>query len=191
MDRVEKRAFFGALLIFIFALLTGWKFRSRNFYYAMDICEVLLLTAILKVSPLLKLSVNDLIAMASVMLLNKVILPFLYIPSDSHPRTIPFVFLLSLELYVLVRLIHKRKHGYAVVITYAAASCWIALSLYRKRGQILYSLPESDSQKLPQSAGGRKDAFLPVAGGGRHEMYARRDGNGTGRRNCRGNDGCR
>ena len=139
MDRVEKRAFFGALLIFIFALLTGWKFRSRNFYYAMDICEVLLLTVILKVSPLLKLSVNDLIAMASVMLLNKVILPFLYIPSDSHPRTIPFVFLLSLELYVLVRLIHKRKHGYAVVITYAAASCWIFLSLYRKRGQILYS----------------------------------------------------
>ena len=139
MGKVEKRTFFGTLFLFTFTLLIGWKFRSRNFYYAMDICEVLLLAAILKVTPLLELSVNDLMVMASVMLLNKVILPFFYIPGYNHPRTIPFVFLLSLELYVLVRLIHKRKHGYAVVIAYAAASCWIALSLYRKRGQILYS----------------------------------------------------
>ena len=139
MGKVEKKAFWGALLFFAFTLLIGWRFRSRNFYYAMDICEVLLLTAILKVSPLLELSVNDLIAMASVMLLNKVILPFLYMPSYSHPRIIPFVFLLSLELYVLVRLIHKRKYGYGVVIAYATASCWIALSLCRKCEQLLYS----------------------------------------------------
>lgn len=139
MDKVEKKAFWGALLLFAFILIIGWKFRSRNFFYAMDICEVLLLAAILKVSPLLELSTNDLIAMASVMLLNKVILPFLYIPGYNHPRIIPFVFLLSLELYVQIRWMHKRKHGYGVVIAYAAAGCWIALSLYRKCGQLFYS----------------------------------------------------
>ena len=139
MGKVEKKAFWGALLFFAFTLLIGWRFRSRNFYYAVDICEILLLTAILTVSPLLELSVNDLIAMASVMLLNKVILPFLYIPSDNRPRIIPFVFLLSLELYVLVRLIHKRKYGYGAVIAYAVASCWIVLSLYHKCEQLLYS----------------------------------------------------
>lgn len=139
MDKVEKKAFLGSLLLFAFILIIGWKFRSRNFYYAMDICEVLLLAAILKVSPLLELSINDLIAMASVMLLNKVILPFLYIPGYNHPRTIPFVFLLLLELYVQIRWMHKRKHGYGVVIAYAVVGCLIALSLYRKCGQLLYS----------------------------------------------------
>jgi len=139
MDKVEKKAFLGSLLLFAFILIIGWKFRSRNFYYVMDICEVLLLAAILKVSPLLELSINDLIAMASVMLLNKVILPFLYIPGYNHPRIIPFVFLLLLELYVQVRWMHKRKHGYGVVIAYAVVGCLIALSLYRKCGQLLYS----------------------------------------------------
>ncbi len=139
MDKIEKKAFWGALLLFAIILLIGWKLRSRNFYYAMDICEVLLLAAILKVSPLLELSINDLIAIASVMLLNKVILPFLYIPGYSHPRIIPFVFLLSLELYVQIRLRLKRKHGYGVVIAYAVAGCLIALNLYRKCGQLLYS----------------------------------------------------
>lgn len=138
MDKVEKKAFWGAILLFAFILLIGWKFRSRNLYYAMDICEVLLLAAILKVSPLLELSVNDLIAMASVMLLNKVILPFLYIPGYNHPRIIPFVFLLSLELYVQTRWMHKRKHGYGVVIAYAVTGCLIALSLYRKCEQLFY-----------------------------------------------------
>ena len=139
MDKVNRKAFLGALFLFTFTLLIGWKLRIRSLYYAIDICEVLLLAAILKVSPLLELSINDLIVMASVMLLDKMILPFLYIPGYSHPRTIPFVFLLSLELYVLIRLIRKRKNGYGIVIVYAAASCWIALSLYRKRRQILYS----------------------------------------------------
>lgn len=139
MDKVEKKAFFGSLLIFSFTLFISWKLRSRNFYYAMDVCEVLFLTAILKTAPLLELSVNDLITVASVMLLNKVILQYFYIPNHTHPRIIPFVFLLSLELYLLLRLIHKRKHGYGVVIIYAVAICWIALSLYRKGEQILYS----------------------------------------------------
>lgn len=139
MDKVEKKAFLRALLLFAFILFIGWKFRSRNFYYAMDICEVLLLAAILKVSPLLELSINDLIAMVSAMLLNKVILPFLYIPGYSHPRIIPFLFLLSLELYVQIRLMHKRKQGYGVVIAYAVASCCIVLSLCRKCEQLLYS----------------------------------------------------
>lgn len=139
MDKVEKKAFFCALLLFASILLIGWRFRSRNFYYVMDICEVFLLTAILKVEPLLELSVNDLIAMASVMLLNKVILPFLYIPGHSHPRITPFIFLLLLELYVLIRLIRKKKHGYGAAIAYAAASCWIVLSLYQKCEQLLYS----------------------------------------------------
>lgn len=138
MDKVEKKAFFGSLLIFSFTLFISWKLRSRNFYYAMDVCEVLLLTAILKAAPLLELSVNGLIAMASAMLLNKVILSYLYIPNHTHPRFIPFVFLLSLELYLLLRLIYKRKHGYGVVIAYAVAICWTALSLCRKCEQLLY-----------------------------------------------------
>ena len=139
MGKVEKRAFWGALLFLAFALLAAWKFRSRNFYYALDICEVLLLTAVLKVLPLLELSINDLIAMASAMLINKVILHFLYLPGYSHPRITPFVFLLSLELYVQIRWMHKRKHGYGAMIVYAAAGCWTTLSLYRKCGQLLYS----------------------------------------------------
>ncbi|MCM1236225.1 MAG: GHKL domain-containing protein [Ruminococcus flavefaciens] len=139
MDKVEKKAFLCALLFLAFILFIGWKFRSRNFYYAMDICEVLLLVAILKVSPLLELSINDLIVMESVMLLNKMILPFLYLPDYSHPRVIPFVFLLSLELYIQMRLMRKREHGYGSVIAYAAASCLIAISLLRKCGQVLYS----------------------------------------------------
>jgi len=139
MDKIEKKAFWGALLFLVLTLLIGWNFRTRNFYYAIDICEVLLLTAILKVSPLLELSINDLIVMASVMLLNKVILPFLYIPSDGHPRIIPFVFLLLMELYVQIRLIHKRKYGYGAVIAYAVVGCWIVLSLYRKCEQLFYS----------------------------------------------------
>lgn len=139
MDKVKKKAFLGALLLFMFMLLIGWKLRSRSFYYVMDIGEVLFLAAILKVLLLPELSVNDFFVMASAMLLNKLILPFLYIPGYSHPRTIAFVFLLSLELYVMVRLIHKRKYGHGVVTAYAAACCWIALSLYRKCGQKLYS----------------------------------------------------
>lgn len=139
MAKVEKKAFLGSLLIFAFVLLISWRLRSRNLYYAMDICEVLLLAAVLKVAPLLELSVNDLIVMASVMLFNKVILPYLYIPGYNHPRIIPFVFLLSLELYVLIRLIHKRKQGYGVVIAYAATGCWIVFSLYRKCEQLFYS----------------------------------------------------
>lgn len=139
MDKIEKKAFWGALLFLVLTLLIGWNFRTRNFYYAIDICEVLLLTAILKVSPLLELSINDLIVMASVMLLNKVILPFLYIPSDGHPRIIPFVFFLLMELYVQIRLIHKRKYGYGAVIAYAVVGCWIVLSLYRKCEQLFYS----------------------------------------------------
>ena len=139
MDKVEKKAFLGALLLFAFTLFIGWKFRSRNLYYAMDICEILLLTAILKVMPLLKLSFSDMPVLASVMLLNKVFLSFLYLSGYSHPRIIPFVFLLALELYVLIKLFHKRNHGEGVVIAYASVNCWIVLSLYRKCEQLLYS----------------------------------------------------
>lgn len=139
MDNVEKKAFWGAWMLLAVTLLISWKVRSRNFFFAMDICEVLLSAAILKVSPLLELSVNDLLAMASAMLLNKGILPFLYIPGYSIPRIVPFVFLLCLELYLLLRLIRKRKNGYGAAIAYAAAGCWMALSLFRKCEQLLYS----------------------------------------------------
>lgn len=139
MDKIKKKTFLSSLLIFAIILFAGWKLRSRNLYFAMDVCEVLLLAAILKVSPQLELSVNDLIVMASVMMLDKVILPYLYIPEHTHPRIIPFIFLLSLELLLLFRLIHKRKHGYGVIIIYTTAICWIALSLYRKGEQLIYS----------------------------------------------------
>lgn len=152
MDKVEKKIFFCSLLFFVFILFIGWKFRMRNSYYAMDICEVLLLTAILKVVPLLELSLNDLIVMASIMLVNKIALPFLYISRYSHPRIIPFAFLLLLELYVLIRLIHKRKHGYGIVIAYAVVSCWIALSISRRCALLLYShfFIEEDNDSIIQ-----------------------------------------
>ena len=77
MGKVEKKAFWGALLFLAFTLLIGWGLRSRNFNYVMDLCGVLLLTAVLKVAPFLELSVNDLVAMASAMLLDKAILPLM------------------------------------------------------------------------------------------------------------------
>ena len=166
MDKVDKRAFFGALLFLTLMLFIGWKFRGRNFYYVMDICEVLLLITVLKVLPLLELSINDLIAMGSVMLLNKVILPFFYIPSYNHPRIIPFIFLLLLELYVLIKLIRRRKNGYGVVIAYAAANCWMVLNLYRKCEQILYShylVRKSETGFNQKELLIRKELFILIA----------------------------
>ncbi len=122
----------------IFMLFIGWKLRSRNFYYVMDISEILILTAVLKIMPLLELSVNDLTVVSSFMLANKVVLQFLYIPKYWHSRIIPFTFLLLLELFVLVRGIHHRKMGYGIAIGHAVLCCMVVLSIYQKCEQSLF-----------------------------------------------------
>lgn len=138
MDHVKKKALILELPFLIFMLFIGWKLRSRNFCYVMDISEILILTAVLKIMPLLELSVNDLTAVASFMLANKVVLQFLYIPEYKHSRIIPFSFLLLLELFVLVRGIHHRKRGYGIAVGYAVLCCMVVLSIYQKCEQSLF-----------------------------------------------------
>lgn len=132
MDRVNKKAFFVEVLFLALVLLIGWKLRVRSLYFAVRIGEVLLLTAILKILPLMELSVNDLIAAAFFILLNNVIL--------LHPRfgrlifsdAVLFAFLLLPELLVLVRRVHQRKRGYGITVGYAVLCCFGALCAYHK-----------------------------------------------------------
>ncbi len=132
MDYIKKKAFILEWLFLAFMLFIGWKLRSRNLYYVMDISEIFILTAVLKIMPLLELSVNGLTAMASFMLLNKGVLQFIYIPEHEHSRIIPFIFLLLLELLVLIRGIHRKKKGYGIVIGYAVLCCMVVLYVYQK-----------------------------------------------------------
>lgn len=138
MDHVKRKALIVELPVLIFVLFIGWKLRSRNFYYVMDISEILILTAVLKIMPLLELSVNDLTAVASFMLANKVVLQFLYIPEYKHSRIIPFTFLLLLELFVLIRGAHHRKKGYGIAIGHAVLCCMVVLYVYQKFEQSLF-----------------------------------------------------
>ena len=136
MDRVNKKALFVELLLLALILFVEWKLQLRRLYFAMNIGEVLLLTAVLKIMPLLDLSVNDLIAAAFFMVLDRVLLQSLYF----YNSTIPFIFLLSLELLVLVRGIHRRKRGYGITIGYAALCCLSVLFIYRKWEQVILSI---------------------------------------------------
>ena len=136
MDRVNKKALFVELLLLTLILFVEWKLQLRRLYFAMNIGEVLLLTAVLKIMPLLDLSVNDLIAAAFFMVLDRVLLQSL----NFYDSTIPFIFLLSLELLVLVRGIHRRKRGYGIAIGYAALCCLSVLSIYRKWEQVILSV---------------------------------------------------
>jgi len=129
--RVNKKVLFVELLSLAFILLIGWRLRIRSLYFAMRISEVLILTAILSIMPLLELSVNDLLAAAGFMLLNQVVLQLLYLGGPVFFSIIPFIFLLSLELLVLVRGIHRRTRGYGIAVLYAVLCCWGVLFVYR------------------------------------------------------------
>ena len=109
MDRIKKKKLFAELLLLAFLLLIGWKVWMRSLYYAMYISEILLLTAVLKLIPLLKLSANDLAAAALCMLLNHMILQFPLFGSPNLSDIAPFTFLLLIELLVLIRGIQDRK----------------------------------------------------------------------------------
>lgn len=119
------------LLLLALMMLIGWGLRVRSLYYALSISEIFILMAILKIIPLMELSVNDLIIMAFFMLLNNVVLlPFFGGPGFLHIA--PFLLMLLLELLVLVRVIHQRKRGYGIVVGYAVLCCWGVLVVYRK-----------------------------------------------------------
>ena len=132
MDHVKKKVFFVELLFLALILLIGWRLRIRSLYYAMSISEVLILTAVLKIMPLLELSVNDLMAVAFSMVLNTVILQFLHFYRLDFFYIVQFIFLLLLELIVLIRGVHQSKRGYGVVIGYAVLCCWSVLCVYQK-----------------------------------------------------------
>lgn len=134
---LKRKALFAELLLFILILFVGWKLRSRNFYYVMDVCEVLVLTVLLYMMPFLELTFNDLAVMASFMLVNKTVLQYVYIPAHDHSRIIPFLFFLLLELFVLIRVIHQRKRGYGILIGYAVICCSIVLYVFQKCREVL------------------------------------------------------
>lgn len=126
----NKKAFFVELLVLAFLLFAGWRLRVRSLYYAMRLCDVLLLTAVLKIMPLMEWSVNELMGAACAMLFNHVVLQFLYLEYGAL-RITPFVFLLLLELLVLVRGIWRKKRGYGVSVGYAVLCCLGALCVYK------------------------------------------------------------
>lgn len=132
VDHVNRKTFFVEYLFLIFLLFAGWKLRSRNLHYVMGISEVVLLTAVLKMIPLLELSVDGLIVMASFMLFNKLVLQCIYFPWYDHSHITPFMLLLSLELFVLIRGIRRKRGGYGIITAYAVICCGIALYLFQK-----------------------------------------------------------
>lgn len=120
------------LLLLALMMLIGWGLRVRSLYYALSISEIFILMAILKIIPLMELSVNDLIIMAFFMLLNNVVLQLPFFGGPGFLHIAPFLLMLLLELLVLVRVIHQRKRGYGIVVGYAVLCCWGVLVVYRK-----------------------------------------------------------
>jgi len=131
VDRLNKKALFMELLLMALLLSAGWILRLRSLYYAMQISEFLLLTAVLKIVLLTDLSVNDLTAAICSMLFNNVVLHLLHLDTPGLLHIVPFMFLLLWELLVLVRGLHGRKRGYGILIGYAVLCCWGALCVYR------------------------------------------------------------
>lgn len=132
MDHIKKKRFFVELLFLAFILLAGWKLRVRSLYSAMRISEVMLLTAVLKIMPLLEFSVDDLLAAVIFMLLNQVLLQLFFLGGPGLLYIVPFIFLLLFELLVLVRGIRHMKRGYGIAVGYAVICCWGVLGVYRQ-----------------------------------------------------------
>lgn len=132
MDRVKKKVLLAELLFQAFLLYLGWRLQIRSLYFAVQISEIVLLTAVLKSMPLLELSVNDLAAMTAFMLLNQVVLLYFRLCTPALVFVIPFLILLLPELLVLVKGLRRRKRGYGIAVGYAVLCCWGVLGVYRK-----------------------------------------------------------
>lgn len=143
MDCVKKEALLVKLLFLAFVLLTaymlfaGWELWYRRLYCAMSISEVLFLTAVLKMMPLMELSLGDLTALAFFMQINQLVLQILYVDRLSFFHIVPFIFFLLLELVVLVKRVHKRKRGYGIGIGYAVLCCLGVLFVYQQWEQFI------------------------------------------------------
>ncbi len=143
MDHIKKKTLFVELLLLALILFLEWGLQLRRLYFAMCISEVLLLTAVLKITPLLELSVNDLAAAAFFMAFDQVVLDLL----SFYDSIVPFIFLLSLELLVLVRGLRRRKSGYGIAIGYAVLCCLGVLCVCQKwEGIILTHYYERESE---------------------------------------------
>lgn len=132
MDHINRKVLFAELLLLSFMLYIGWILRIRSLYYVMQISEFLFLMAVLKIVLMMELSVNTLLAVACSMLFNNVIMHFLHLDTPAFLYIVPFIFLFSLELLVLVRGIHRIKKGYGTVVGYAVLCCWAVLCIYRQ-----------------------------------------------------------
>ena len=132
MDRVKKKVLLAELLFQAFLLYLGWRLQIRSLYFAVQISEIVLLTAVLKSMPLLELSVNDLAAMTAFMLLNQVVLLYFRLCTPALVFVIPFLILLLPELLVLVKGLRRRKRGYGIAVGYAVLCCWGVLGVYRR-----------------------------------------------------------
>ena len=129
---IPNTLFFAELLLLALMLFIGWKLRIRSLYYVLGIGEVIILTVVLKIVPLLELSANDVLAAAFCMLLNNVVLQLPFLRDRSFTDTAPFILLLLLELSGLVRGIHQRKRGYGIAVGYAVLCCLWVLCIYQK-----------------------------------------------------------
>jgi len=132
VDHIKKKVLFVELPLVALLLFIGWNLKVRSLYYAMGISEIILLAAVLKRIPLMELSVHDLIAVMFFMLLDQVILQILQYFQLDFFHIIAFMFLLSLELLVLVRGIHRKKRGYGIVVGYAVVCCLGVLCVFQK-----------------------------------------------------------
>lgn len=131
MDAIKKRALLVELPLLVLLLWAGWSLRLRSLYFVMQIGEVLILTAVLKCTPLMELSVGDLAAVAVFMLFNQVLLQFLSFLRLGFSHAAAFAFLLLPELFALLRGLHRRKRGYGVAVGYGTLSCFGILCIYQ------------------------------------------------------------
>ena len=71
-------------------------------------------------------------AVACAMLFDNVVLHLLRLDTPAFLHIVPFLFLLSLELLVLVRGVWRRKRGYGILVGYGVLCCLAALFVYRQ-----------------------------------------------------------
>lgn len=137
MDRIEKKILLGEWFLLAVLLFLGWRLRFRSLYFAMQISEFLLLMAVLKKVLWMDWSVRDLLAVACAMLFDNVVLHLLHLDTPAFLYVVPFLFLLSLELLVLVKGVWRRKRGYGILVGYGVLCCLAALFVYRQWEQFI------------------------------------------------------
>lgn len=132
MDQIKKKVLLGEWLLLAVLLFLGWRLRFRSLYFAMQISEFLLLMAVLERGVWIDWSARDLLAVACAMLFDNVVLHLLRLDTPAFLHIVPFLFLLSLELLVLVRGVWRRKRGYGILVGYGVLCCLAALFVYRQ-----------------------------------------------------------